>query len=183
MIRFVKDLFQHLVSIKYGAHWEAKGDNVHIDYKTSIFNPYNHISLGHNIYIGPRALFYCSHSKIRIDSGVTIGPSLTIIAGDHNYKTVGKFIIDEKRKLPENDKDVLIESDVWIGCNVTILKGVTVHHGSIIAAGSVVVQDVPAYSIVGGNPAKVIGARFSQNVVPEHERILYGGPYDEMKIR
>lgn len=117
---------------------------------------------------------YCTRSEIRIMKGVTIGPSLTIIAGDHNYKTVGKYIIDEHNKLPENDKDVVIESDIWIGCNVTILKGVTVHRGSIVAAGSIVIKDVPPYSIVGGNPAKVIGQRFSEEEILKHEEILYG---------
>jgi maltose O-acetyltransferase len=56
-------------------------------------------------------------------------------------------------------KSVVIEDDVWIGTRAIILPGVTVHHGSIIAAGAVVTKDVPEYAIVGGNPAKVIKYR------------------------
>jgi acetyltransferase-like isoleucine patch superfamily enzyme len=54
---------------------------------------------------------------------------------------------------------IVIEDDVWIGANVTILKGVTLHSGSVIAAGSVVVKDVPKNNVVAGNPAKTIKIR------------------------
>lgn len=74
--------------------------------------------------------------------------------------------------MPENDKDVIIEDGVWVGCNVTILKGVHIGKGSVIAAGSIVTKDVPPYSIVGGNPAKVIKFRFTEEQIKEHERIL-----------
>jgi len=55
------------------------------------------------------------------------------------------------------NKPVTIEDNVWIGCHVVVLKGVTIGTGSLIAAGSVVTKDVPPYSIAGGIPAKVIG--------------------------
>ncbi|MEA3423389.1 MAG: DapH/DapD/GlmU-related protein, partial [Bacillota bacterium] len=55
---------------------------------------------------------------------------------------------------------VVIEDDVWIGARTVILPGVVIHEGSIIAAGSIVTKDVQAYSIVGGNPAKLIKMRF-----------------------
>jgi acetyltransferase-like isoleucine patch superfamily enzyme len=54
------------------------------------------------------------------------------------------------------NKPIVIEDNVWIGCNVIILKGVTIGAGSIVAAGSIVTKNVPADSIVAGNPAKVI---------------------------
>lgn len=72
------------------------------------------------------------------------------------------------------NRDVIVEKDVWIGCNVTLLSGVTIGRGSIVAAGAVVTKDVPFYSIVGGVPAKVL--KFRWNTVEEimkHEELLY----------
>ena len=56
-------------------------------------------------------------------------------------------------------KTVVIEDNVWFGSNVLVTGNVNIGEGSIIAAGSVVVQDIPKYSIVGGNPAKFIKYR------------------------
>lgn len=57
--------------------------------------------------------------------------------------------------------DIIIGNDVWIGANSTIMDNVTIADGAIVAAGSVVVKDVPPYSIVGGNPCKVLKYRFN----------------------
>ena len=88
---------------------------------------------------------------------------------------LGKFITDigDDNKLPENDQDVVFEGDNWIGMNSTILKGVTIGRGSIVAAGSVVNRSTVPYSIVGGVPAKVLRMRFTPEEIQEHERILY----------
>mgnify|MGYP001020427694 FL=1 len=80
--------------------------------------------------------------------------------------------VKEDEKLPENDKDVIIEDDVWVGCNVTILKGVIIGKGTVVAAGSVVTKSCPPYSIIGGNPAKLIKMRFTEEEIKEHDRIM-----------
>jgi acetyltransferase-like isoleucine patch superfamily enzyme len=61
--------------------------------------------------------------------------------------------------------NIIIGDDVWIGANCTILDNVKINTGSIIAAGSIVTKDVPPYAIVGGNPAKVIKYRFSEDII------------------
>lgn len=76
---------------------------------------------------------------------------------------------------------VIIQNDVWIGTGVTIMGGVTVHNGAVIAANSHVVKDVPPYAIVGGNPAKVIGYRFEQNIIEKLQKIQWWY-WDEKKI-
>lgn len=102
------------------------------------------------------------------------GPGVTIITGDHRTDVVGKYMIEIKdtEKMPENDMDVVIEDDVWLGANSVILKGVTIGRGSVIASGAVATKSVPPYSIVGGVPAKVLKARFTEQEIEQHEAIL-----------
>lgn len=131
----------------------------------------SHIHCGNHVHIGPHASFMASIAHIYIGNYVVFGPNVTIRGGDHRTDVIGKHIIEisESEKLPENDKDVNIEDGVWIGCNVTILKGVRIGRGAVVAAGAVVTKDVPQYSIVGGNPAKVIKYRFTPEEIERHE--------------
>jgi hypothetical protein len=66
---------------------------------------------------------------------------------------------------PATKGDVVIGSDVWIAQRATILSGVSVGHGAVVAAGSVLIRDVPPYAIVGGVPAKLITYRFDQLII------------------
>lgn len=66
----------------------------------------------------------------------------------------------ERTDIPIRDQgheagSIIIEDDVWIGANATILKGVTIGHGAVIGAASVVTSDIPEYAVAVGNPAKV----------------------------
>lgn len=124
--------------------------------------PLCNISLGDRVEIGPRALFWTTRAKINIGSDVIMGPGVTIITGDHPTNIQGCKInsIKDEDKPVECDQDVIIEDDVWIGCNVTILKGVHIHSGAIIAAGSTVTRNVEMNCIYGGVPAKKIKNRF-----------------------
>jgi len=112
------------------------------------------ISIGNDVFIGQGAHFSASVSEIRIGSKVMFGPNVMIRGGNHNTSVVGAYMADVKMKRPEDDQPVVIEDDVWVGCNATILKGVRVGRGAVIAAGAVVTRSVPPYAIVGGVPAK-----------------------------
>ena len=103
------------------------------------------------------------------NSGAAAG--LTVITGNH-LPEVGKWFKDISKSHDIN-KDVIVEEDVWIGANVTIMAGVTVGRGSSIGAGSVCRKNIPPYSIVVGNPAKVVGFKFKPEEIIEHEAILY----------
>lgn len=120
------------------------------------------LSIGNDVSIGPNVTIYCTKAPIRINDHVIFGPNVTMITGDHRIDIHDKpmSLITEDEKLEENDQAIVIEDDVWIGANATILKGVHIKRGAVIAAGAVVTSDVPEYSIVGGVPAKVIGQRF-----------------------
>lgn len=131
------------------------------------------LSIGDGSSIPKGSVFYCTEAPLTIGRKVIFGPNPTIITGDHRTDVVGKFIMDSHEKLPDNDVPVVIEDDVWVGTNVTILKGVTIGRGSIIAAGAVVTKSCPPYSVIGGVPAKVLKFRFTIDEVLEHERTLY----------
>ncbi|MDD3062602.1 MAG: acyltransferase [Massilibacteroides sp.] len=162
--RFFSFLYKHLMI--------SCGCNVRFSSITSDFT-YRNISIGNDVYIGPRALFVATDSKIHIGNKVIFGPRVTIIGGNHRVSDVGRYMFDVKEKLPEDDKDIYINDDVWVGTNVTILKGVTIGRGAVVAAGALVVKDVDPYSVVGGVPAKKIKDRFSISEIQKHEQILY----------
>ena len=95
-------------------------------------------------------------NDVVIGNNVMMGPECVIYVRNHRY---------DRKDIPMNqqgsteEEPVVIEDDVWIGGRVSILPGVRIHQGSIIAAGAVVTKDVESYTIVGGNPAKEIGRR------------------------
>ncbi len=146
------------------------GKNVHFSPLNSFFT-YDTISIGNDVYIGPYAMF-SSLKGIEIGKKVTVGPHVSIMAGNHNFREVGNYMFDVKYKREDDDLPVVIEDDTWIGCNVTILKGVKIGRGAIVGAGSVVTKNVPNYAIVAGNPAKIIKYRFTEEQIQEHEKGL-----------
>ncbi|AUB31107.1 CatB-related O-acetyltransferase [Spiroplasma floricola] len=85
-----------------------------------------------------------------------------------------EFKADKKTLFPSKTKgDTVVENDVWIGYGATIMPGVKIGNGSIIAAKAVVTKDVKPYSIVGGNPAKLIRMRFDENKIKELEDLKW----------
>ena len=132
------------------------------------------LSIGDYTTIPKGSTFYCTIAPLTIGNKVIFGPKPTIITGDHRIDLLGKFIIDvtDAEKGAEHDAPVVIEDDVWCGANVTILKGVTIGRGSVVAAGAVVTKSFPPYSIIGGVPAKLIKTRFTPEEIEEHENIL-----------
>lgn len=167
-----KRLIKFGLSSYYKNEFSKCGHNVKID-GFSVYAGLHNFYFGNNISIPHGATFYSTEAKLVIGNNVMFGPNPTIITGDHRIDVVGKVMIDVHEKLPENDKDVIIEDDVWVGANVTILKGVIIGRGSVVAAGSVVTKSCPPYSVIGGVPAKVIKYRFSPEQIEAHEKLLY----------
>ena len=83
---------------------------------------------------------------------------------------------------PTCNGDIIVENDVWIGAKSTIMSGVKISNGSVVASCSVVTKDVPPYAIVGGNPAKIIRYRFNESQI---EKLLFleWWNWSEEKIR
>lgn len=121
----------------------------------------------------------------------SIGDNFAILCNvNHDYRSVYQGVICEfadpndaapsfRKRIGQSDKNliqkgtVIIGSDVWIGNDVTVISDVTIGDGSVIGAGSVVTKDVPPYSIVVGNPAKVIKYRFDKDIIEKLERIQW----------
>ncbi|WP_293667482.1 acyltransferase [uncultured Parabacteroides sp.] len=157
------------------------GNNVCIKPSTSVYFGLENLSIGNNVSIPRYAHIFCTNAPLNIGNNIIFGPSPTIVTGNHRTDVIGKYIIDSQDKLPDNDKEVCLEDDIWVGANVTILMGVKIGRGSIIAAGAVVNSSYPPYSIIGGVPAKFIKFRFTIKEILEHEQILY--PQDERLSR
>ena len=133
------------------------GPNCSLD-RSLVVGPYG--------YIGPGASI---PTRVTMGKYVMIGPGLLITGDDHRFDLVGKAVIFSGR--PEQ-RDCIIEDDVWIGARATVLKGVRVGRGAVIAAGAVVVKDVDPYAIVGGVPARTIGHRFEGEDARIHDEFL-----------
>ena len=93
---------------------------------------------------------------------------------DHKFVIFARHAAERRRKYavsrrPNFESRIRIGHDVWIGADVTLKPGISIGTGAVTAAGSVVVKDVPPYTIVGGNPAKPIKARFEDKLI---ERLL-----------
>lgn len=122
--------------------------------KSGSFFGSGEITVGKDVYIGPDAYWY-GHGGIEIGNNVIFGPKTTIWTVNHNYDSETSLPYDEV----DYHKKVVIENNVWVGFGTQISPGVIIGEGAVIAMGSVVVKDVPALAVVGGNPAKVLKER------------------------
>lgn len=164
--------YDKALSFIYKGAMKKCGKHVYLRPSCSDLKGLWNMTVGDYTSIPKGATFYCTEAPLTIGKKVIFGPHPTIITGDHRIDVIGKYIMDSKEKLPENDAPVVIEDDVWTGANVTILKGVTIGKGSVIAAGAVVTKSFPPYSIIGGVPAKLLKMRFTPDEIEKHERLL-----------
>ena len=111
------------------------------------------LSIGDNSSLGIRSVI---QGPVIIGTNVMMGPEVYIYTQNHNHKRTDIPMIEQGY---ESERPVTIKDDVWIGSRVTILPGVTIGTGVIIGASAVVTKDVPDYTIVAGNPAKVVKKR------------------------
>ena len=141
---------------------------------------YGDIHLGRFVSItGPGTVVKSLKEKISIGSFTSIGQNVCIFDFNHdfnrpssnfiNYNVFKKNFIDDITTYGPT----IIEEDVWIGSNSLILPGITIGRGAVIGGGSVVTKDVPAYSIVVGNPAKIISRRFDESQISFLENLRW----------
>lgn len=154
-------------------------------------------------------LYHYGPEKLRIGKFCAFGTGVRFIMNGANHRMDGPSTFpfpimggswsehfDLISGLPGRG-DTVVGHDVWFGYGVTVMPGVRIGHGAVIASGSVVVDDVPDYGVVGGNPAKLIRTRYSEDEVArllavawwdwpaeqltEHVRTVMSGSIDELE--
>lgn len=149
-------------------------NDLNVGRRSTIMAP-NRLEIGRRVKIGMDTWIAVNGV---IEEGVLISSYVGIVGKyDHDVWALGRrpynapWVFDGSIQTTDMHS-VYIERDVWVGYNATILSGVRIGRGAIIAAGSVVTKDVDAYAIVAGNPARKIGSLFSAEEIVDHESRL-----------
>lgn len=154
---------------------------------------HENVTVGNRFRVGRGAIISSPHG-LHVGNDVSIGPFSTIQVDGHisDFVLIGMFVqivgrddhaINEvgipiaestwvADRAPTARDRVTIGRDVWIGGHATVLGGVNIGEGALIGAGSVVTRDVPSYAIVAGNPARVLGMRFTEDEQRLHSATL-----------
>ena len=164
-----------------GAPISIFGTDLHVGSRPRLWAA-ERIEIGDHCYLGHDV---CIETNCRIGRFVIMANRVALVGRrDHDYKTpgvpvrFGHWVGSAKSPSPFRSDAVLIDDDVWIGFGAVILSGVHIGRGAIVAAGSVVKADVPAYAIVGGNPAVKVGQRFgSPAEIAAHEAMIASGRF------
>lgn len=141
--------------IKMFKTFRSIGENVYIC-KGTYFSGNKNLTVGNHVWIGRNGKFACE-GGVTINDGVIISHNVEIWTSNHYFQGADLQSIPYDKRFIY--KPVVVDENVWIGSRVIITPGVTIGEGAIIGAGAVVSKDVPPCAIVGGNPAKVIRYR------------------------
>lgn len=158
---FVLDLMPPGMRMRaLGKRLRSLGAGTIIEYYCTIA-PLSAIAIGSDVYIGRGVQIHATGgSPVTIEDHVLIAPDVLITTVGHDGSSLN---------FPQTKAGVTVKSYVWIGARSVILQGVTVGEGAVVAAGAVVTKDVPAWTYVGGVPARVIKNRKVVNKKSETE--------------
>ena len=166
----IKKLLQKLYFFYCRTQFKSLGPGTRIN-PTAWISKKKNISVGRGSFIGKKChISVVKPSSLTIGEYVIISPYVKMFGGDHNIRTVGKYLLAVTTGGP--NLPIVIEDDVMIGADAIILKGLTIGEGAIVAAGAVVTKSIPPYTIWGGNPAKKIGTRFSRDELIQHLKLM-----------
>lgn len=168
------------------------GKNILVTYPVSMLKGGKNISLGENVFIGKNIVLTAwtryrdrkynpqivigngtsigddchitSTNRIQIKNNVLIGRRVLITDNSHGLCTYEDLLIEPLNRDLYSKGEIVIEDNVWIGEKATILPGVRIGKGTVVAANSVVTKDIPAYTVVAGCPAKVVKMLNSNNI-------------------
>lgn len=155
----------------YSLKLKWKKRNKHNFTSPGVYFDINKVKVGNYTYGYINAITYpCEGSGLEIGNFCSIGGDVTfILGGEHRLDFLTTYPVMEKilrNKVDTLSKGkVIVDDDVWIGHGATVLSGVHIMRGAVVAAGAVVTKDVPPYAIVAGVPAKIIKYRFEKSII------------------
>lgn len=194
-VQFIKNKYKNFLYQKEIAriqvNWRSSNRHNHTTVGNTIedmYFPLDRVTVGKHSY-GP----LCVHSFGTVGERLIIGNYCSIslgvkfiLGGNHSISTFSTFPFRHFYNNLECEAltkgPIIMEDDVWIGTNSIILSGIKLSKGTIIAAGSVVTKSTIPYTIVGGNPARVIKARFDEHIISILLDIDFGR-IDEKRIK
>jgi acetyltransferase-like isoleucine patch superfamily enzyme len=118
------------------------------------------IWIGNNVVIRPSTFLFADPTNggggIVIEEDVLIGPGVHFYTNNHEFLDVTKPIIEQGYPPPISKDSIVVRCGSWIGAGAVILPGVTIGKNAVVGAGSIVTRDVPDFTVVAGNPARVL---------------------------
>lgn len=166
-MKVILNYIRNFINFKVRHRFVEYGSDVHVQWNVEIFSPNSHVRIGNHVGINSGTVII---SDVEIGNHVLIAARCGLInRGEHIYNKPGITMYNGGRCRSEL---IVIGDDVWIGYGSTVLGGVTIGEGAIVAAGSLVLDDVPEYAVVAGNPAKLIKMRFNNDKINEHREVL-----------
>ena len=135
MLRKLKPLIDEISLCTFKVY--GSEDRVHISANSKVAN----------------SLFNTFSGHITIEDHAFTGHNVSFLTGSHDYSLFGECRMND---IPTTGRDIIVKEGAWIGSNAIILGPCEIGKNSVVAAGSIVVSDVPPFALVGGSPAKII---------------------------
>ena len=171
-IPIVRSIIRDYNKLKFDREWRKRNPHNDTVAGNRMFLM-DSVRVGESTYgmLNIQNFFPDNHAELRIGNYVSIAPGvLFLLDVNHQTETYSTFpfhtrLVSPTPKDAVSKGNLIVEDEVWLGTNAIIMSGLSIGKGAIVAAGSIVTKSVPSYAIVGGNPAKIIRFRFSEEII------------------
>ena len=169
----IKEIFKLLKVGK--SKRKKKWHKLHPNSDTTPMNDFDfeHVLIGKGTYGELNVVDFGGNAKLIINNYVSIAQHVSFILNAEHYTDhISTYPFKVKILRTQNTEsfskgNIIVDDDVWIGYGATIMSGVHIGQGAVVAAGAIVTKDIPPYAIVGGVPAKIINYRFEDAIIKE----------------
>ena len=173
----IKECFLKIKFVLFRIIWRKR--NLKNFTKVMNFFPIEDVKVGDYSYGELNIIKFNRKSKLKIGCYCSIGQNVSfVLDADHLLDSISTYpfkalLLNTEKYEASSKGDIIIDDDVWIGYGATIMSGVHIGQGAVVAAGSLVTKNIPPYAIVGGIPARIIKYRFNLNIINEMVKIDY----------